>query len=50
MEDTFTIKPSLQDKGCTWPECQCEVPYWAFSQDVRKKFCKIEEEHKNSKK
>lgn len=31
---------SLQDYGCTFPECKCEVPDWAFSEDNRKKFCK----------
>lgn len=30
---------SLQEQGCTWPDCQCKVPDWAFSQDIRKKFC-----------
>lgn len=30
---------SLYDIGCRWPECQCKVPYYAFSQEVRKKYC-----------
>lgn len=32
---------SLYDKGCTYPECQCKVPYWAMSQDIRKQFCGV---------
>ena len=31
---------SLYDIGCRWPECNCSVPYWAFSQEVRKQYCK----------
>lgn len=31
----------LQDKGCTFPECDCKVPDYAFSEHIRKKFCKV---------
>lgn len=25
--------------GCKWPECNCKVPYWAFSHHNRKAHC-----------
>lgn len=31
----------LYDIGCRFPECDCVVPYWAFSQEVRRKYCKL---------
>lgn len=32
---------SLQDIGCTFPACECAVPLEAFSEALRKKYCKV---------
>jgi L-amino acid N-acyltransferase YncA len=32
---------SLTDKGCTFPNCECKVPDYAFSEEKRVKFCKM---------
>lgn len=32
------LKP-LYDLGCRFPECECIVPYWAFSQEIRRPYC-----------
>lgn len=31
----------LQDLGCSWPECNCKVPDYAFSEHNRRKYCEV---------
>lgn len=30
---------ALYDLGCRYPECECYVPYWAMSQEPRRRYC-----------
>lgn len=30
---------SLYDIGCRWPECNCKVPHFAFSEHNRRQYC-----------
>lgn len=29
----------MDKSGCNWPDCVCQVPYWAFSHHNRVPFC-----------
>lgn len=35
------MERSLQDMGCKWPECECSVPGFAFSEHNRKQYCRV---------
>ena len=37
---------SLQDIGCKWPDCKCDVPDYAWSEHNRRQYCRKHRELK----